>query len=75
MKSKYWALVLAVMILASAAAGIPFLMPAKPAHEAQIRSDGQLIRTVSLTSVQDSIQNVRHRQERLTSEHVTSSSQ
>ena len=53
MKSKYWALVLAVMVLVSAAVGIPLLMPAEPAQQAQISSDGVLIRTVSLNVDQE----------------------
>ena len=53
MKSKYWALVLAVILLASAVSTIPLLMPAEPAQQAQIRSDGVLIRTVSLSTDQE----------------------
>ena len=53
MKSKYWVLVLAAIILISAAASIPLLMTAEPAQQAQIRSDGVLIRTVSLSVDQE----------------------
>ena len=42
-----------VMVLVSAAVGIPLLMPAEPAQQAQISSDGVLIRTVSLNVDQE----------------------
>ena len=48
MKSKYWAMVLAAVVVLSAAAAIPLFRTAQDAGWAEIRSNGQLSRTVNL---------------------------
>ena len=48
MKSKYWAMVLAAVVVLSAAAAIPLFGTARDAGWAEIRSNGQLSRTVNL---------------------------
>ena len=48
MKSKYWIILLAAVVVLSAAASIPLLLPHADAAFAEIRSNGALIRTVDL---------------------------
>ena len=53
MKNKYWAILLAAVILLCAGFSIPLLLPGEAAAMAQIRSDGQLVKTVSLSIPQE----------------------
>ena len=48
MKNKFWAVILAVILIISAVASLPLLLPADGATRAEIRSNGELIRTVNL---------------------------
>ena len=53
MKSKYWALILAAVIVLSVIASIPLLLPRQDAAWAEIHSDGTLTRTVNLNADQE----------------------
>ena len=48
MKSKHWIVILSAIVLLSAAASVPLFLPSAPSRQAQIISNGELIRTVSL---------------------------
>ena len=48
MKTKYWIILLAVLLIGSALACIP-LLRAEPARRAEITSDGEFLVTVDLT--------------------------
>ena len=53
MKSKYWAFLLAAVIILSAVASIPLLLPRQDAVWAELLSDGALIQTVNLNADQE----------------------
>ena len=53
MKNKYWAILLAAVILLCAGFSIPLLLPGEDAALAEIYSDSQLIKTVSLSIPQE----------------------
>ena len=48
MKSKYWIILLAAILTVSAGASVLFFLPENNASQAEIRSDGQLVRLVNL---------------------------
>ena len=48
MKNKFWATILGSILVVSAVASIPLLLPSNDAARAEIRSNGELIRTVNL---------------------------
>ena len=48
MKNKFWGMILAVILVISAVASLPLLLPGEDAGWAEIRSNGELIRTVNL---------------------------
>ena len=53
MKSRYWAVLLGVLLIGCAAFSLPFLLPSSPAARAEIKSDGQVIRIVPLSVDQE----------------------
>ena len=53
MKNKFWAIILVVILVISAVASIPLLLPKTGAAWAEIRSDGVLNRTVNLSIDQE----------------------
>jgi len=48
MKTKYWIMLLAVILIACIGLSIPLLMPGEAARYAEIISDGQMMQTVDL---------------------------
>ena len=50
MKTRYWILLLSVLLLACIGLSIPFLLPGETARYAEIISDGQVMHTVSLSA-------------------------
>ena len=48
MKNKFWAGILVIILVISAVASIPLLLPKEETGWAEIRSDGTLTRTVNL---------------------------
>jgi len=50
MKSRFWLLILAALLLVCVALSLWLLWPAGPAAQAEIWSDGVLVKTVSLTT-------------------------
>ena len=53
MKSKYWIMVIAAVLVLAAAASIPLFRASGPSHQAQIFSNGELNRTVILAIDQE----------------------
>ena len=53
MKNKFWTAILAIILVISAVASIPLLLPSDDAAWAEIRSNGDLIRTVNLKMDQE----------------------
>lgn len=53
MKTKYWIAILAVVLIGSVAASFALLSPGEEAARAEIRSEGKVIRTVSLSVDQE----------------------
>ena len=52
MKTKFWILLLAFLLIGCLGAGFLLLRPGTPAQKAQVHSDGKLIKTVDLTQEQ-----------------------
>lgn len=48
MKTKYWVMLLAIVLIACTALSIPLLLPGEDARFAEIISDGQVIQVVDL---------------------------
>ena len=48
MKTKYWVLIFAVILLVCGVSGYLLMAPGQAASQAQIRSEGKIIRTVDL---------------------------
>ena len=53
MKTKYWILLIAVLLLLSAGISIPLLMPGDAATHATITSQGETVKTVDLRIEQE----------------------
>ena len=53
MKTKYWILILAAVLLLSAAGSIVLFLPGKASTQAEISSDGTLFRVVDLQADQE----------------------
>ena len=53
MQTKYWIVILAAALIGCAAAGFALLSPVEDASLAEIRSEGKVIRTVSLHTDQE----------------------
>ena len=48
MKTKYWIILLAILLIGSAVLSIPLLLPGEAATHAQIISEGTVLKTVDL---------------------------
>ena len=53
MKTKYWLLLIAAMLALAIAFSIPLLFPGPPARQAEIWSQGVLVKTVELNQDQE----------------------
>ena len=53
MKSKFWCIILVMILVISAAVSIPIFLPSDDAAWAEIRSNGDLIRKVNLNIYQE----------------------
>ena len=53
MKSKYWIILLAAILVICAGASVAFFLPQKEAFWAEIRSDGEVNRLVNLNADQE----------------------